>query len=307
MCVHSSRSLTDTNALDQEYISRPTAPAAFWDPPFEHVLGGRDLLREIKGTWLGLTRDGRVAVLTNFREADAGAAQGVLSRGAMVNAYLTPRADDVPNTSDFAQKLINGRGARGAGGFSLVCGKIGSDLAVVSNRMSSDDDIRWIKARGDTIALSNAAYGDHSWPKVELGEQKLRELIRKDSEQELDKAHFIKEAFKVLENDTMPRLQAGATLQEHADNLRKTIFIPPIGRQVRPDTTVVDGAAPIQANDGVYATQKQTVILVEHSGLVTFIEKSLFHGTEQLVNPEVRKFEVQLAKDWQQQENSNEK
>lgn len=46
---------------------RPTAPAHFWE---EHpdLLAGKDLLGG--GTWLGVTKRGRVAWLTNFREVN---------------------------------------------------------------------------------------------------------------------------------------------------------------------------------------------------------------------------------------------
>lgn len=44
---------------------RPTDPAHFWlDNP--DILGGRDAMRG--GTWMGVTRTGRWAFLTNFRE-----------------------------------------------------------------------------------------------------------------------------------------------------------------------------------------------------------------------------------------------
>ncbi len=47
---------------------RPTAPAHFWqDHP--DLLAGKDL--KGGGTWLGVTRSGRVAWLTNFREVHA--------------------------------------------------------------------------------------------------------------------------------------------------------------------------------------------------------------------------------------------
>ncbi len=53
-----------------EFFARPAAPAAWWtDAPW--VFGGRDL--EAGGTWLGVTRTGRFAALTNFRDADGGA------------------------------------------------------------------------------------------------------------------------------------------------------------------------------------------------------------------------------------------
>ncbi|HSW11238.1 MAG TPA: NRDE family protein, partial [Solimonas sp.] len=47
-----------------EFHHRPTAPAAFWaDAPM--VYGGRDLSQH--GSWLALSRGGRVAAVTNVR------------------------------------------------------------------------------------------------------------------------------------------------------------------------------------------------------------------------------------------------
>ncbi|XLR19916.1 hypothetical protein S83_047828 [Arachis hypogaea] len=49
-----------------EFYYRPTEPLGWWAGGI--ILGGRDELGG--GTWLGSTRDGRVAFLTNFREVE---------------------------------------------------------------------------------------------------------------------------------------------------------------------------------------------------------------------------------------------
>jgi uncharacterized protein with NRDE domain len=47
-----------------EFHGRAAAAAGFWrDHP--RILAGRDL--EAKGTWMGLSRDGRFAAVTNYR------------------------------------------------------------------------------------------------------------------------------------------------------------------------------------------------------------------------------------------------
>lgn len=66
-----------------EFHARPAAAAAFWqDPP--GILAGRDL--QAKGTWMGVSRSGRFAAVTNFRGAtEPGAAH---SRGSLVTGFL---------------------------------------------------------------------------------------------------------------------------------------------------------------------------------------------------------------------------
>jgi len=48
-----------------EYYERPSAPPSFWEEAPE-ILAGRDLAAG--GTWLGITRHGRIAAITNYRD-----------------------------------------------------------------------------------------------------------------------------------------------------------------------------------------------------------------------------------------------
>lgn len=66
-----------------EFHDRPAARAAFWDDKPD-VLAGRDL--QARGTWMGVSRNGRFAAVTNYRGGtEPGAAE---SRGALVTRYL---------------------------------------------------------------------------------------------------------------------------------------------------------------------------------------------------------------------------
>jgi uncharacterized protein with NRDE domain len=67
-----------------EFHARPAAAAAWW-PDHPGILAGRDL--EAGGTWLGLTRGGRFAALTNFRDSRQ-RRMDAPSRGALVTALL---------------------------------------------------------------------------------------------------------------------------------------------------------------------------------------------------------------------------
>ena len=67
-----------------EFHARPAAPAAFWDDP-PQILAGRDL--EARGTWMGVSRSGRFAAVTNFRGAHE--PRAAESRGALVARFLS--------------------------------------------------------------------------------------------------------------------------------------------------------------------------------------------------------------------------
>ena len=73
-----------------ELHSRPAAAATFWQDAPE-VLAGRDLVGG--GTWLGVTRGGRFAALTNYRAPEYMKASGGPSRGLLVRDFLTGDGD----------------------------------------------------------------------------------------------------------------------------------------------------------------------------------------------------------------------
>jgi uncharacterized protein with NRDE domain len=66
-----------------EFHARAAAPAAWWQDP--QILAGRDL--SAGGTWLGVTRDGRFAALTNYRDP-ALVQRAAPSRGELVPVTL---------------------------------------------------------------------------------------------------------------------------------------------------------------------------------------------------------------------------
>jgi uncharacterized protein with NRDE domain len=72
-----------------EYFNRPTAPAHFW-PEFPNLLAGKDL--QGGGTWMGITRSGRFALLTNYRDPSRFKADA-RSRGKLVSDFLRSDVD----------------------------------------------------------------------------------------------------------------------------------------------------------------------------------------------------------------------
>jgi uncharacterized protein with NRDE domain len=70
-----------------EFYARPTAPLHWW--PDNDILAGRDL--QAGGTWLGVSRSGRLAALTNHRDPAKQRAEAP-SRGELVSRFLQSEA-----------------------------------------------------------------------------------------------------------------------------------------------------------------------------------------------------------------------
>lgn len=136
-----------------EFYDRPATPADWWnDHP--QVYAGRDLRGG--GTWMGVTRGGRFAAITNIRAPSEKRADAP-SRGMLVADYLTGETSPeqyVERISTHAH-LFNG--------FNLLVGDRGK-LLWFSN--GAQDDERNGKALQPGIyGLSNGTL-DTPWPKV---------------------------------------------------------------------------------------------------------------------------------------------
>ena len=127
-----------------EFFGRPTAEADWW-PGRAGILAGRDL--QAGGTWLGVTRGGRFAALTNFRDPAALVADAP-SRGALVTGFL-----EADWSTGAGLKEIARRGA-GCNPFNILCSD-GAELGVYE---STTAVFCWARiARGMAPLLAQAA------------------------------------------------------------------------------------------------------------------------------------------------------
>jgi uncharacterized protein with NRDE domain len=311
-----------------EFILRPTSRPHWWSSHGQDILSARDLHRAEQGTWLGMTKTGKFAVLTNFRETDTQSeehpVQGERSRGGMVTAWLTGPEDE--NTVDFVHRLLGGEGVKGVGGFLLICGKLRKQLdnarqeleplAIISNRCEKSQDVPWIAGQRDEVyGLSNTSYMDPiTWPKVATGKELLADAVDSAITEGWDEEQLVEKLYSVLSTDTLP-VQKGQGFEEYVPQMRKSIFIPPIGGAEAAKATpkAEDIAAAGEAGPqpitngrkqdatllkdelkqderpdsgtngimtGCYGTHRQTIVLVDWNGNVTFRERALWdeHG-----------------------------
>lgn len=143
-----------------EFFARPTAPAAFWKHS-PQILAGRDL--EAGGTWMGVTRNGRFAALTNFRDP-AQNRSGAPSRGALVAEFLT--GSETPRA---CLERIAMRDSE-YNGYNLLAG--------------DGENLWWSSNMGDSPRqLEPGVYGisnhllDTPWPKVGAGKTALVQAL----------------------------------------------------------------------------------------------------------------------------------
>ncbi len=215
-----------------ELFGRPTARAAWWED-HPDVLGGRDL--DQMGTWLGITRSGRWAAITNFR-GGAAERKDAPSRGGLVGDFLTGRS----STGEYLE-LLQREGGR-YNGYNLLFATGGS-VAYQSNRGAAS-----IEISPGIHGLSNHLL-DTSWPKVVRGKERLAALLA--AQGPLD----IESLFDLL-SDRSPAA---------ADELPATGVGPALERILSP--IFIDG-------DG-YGTRCSTVLLIGRSGDVYFEERDL--------------------------------
>ena len=145
-----------------EYYARATRPMKPW-PEAPQLLAGRDL--EAGGTWLGLTRSGRFAAVTNVRE-DPTRPAWQHSRGELTSGFLL----GAMSAADYARQA-RARGEHYAG-FNLLVGDA-DGFYYCSNRNGAGPR----RLGAGIYGLSNDTL-DTAWPKVETGKAELRDLLR---------------------------------------------------------------------------------------------------------------------------------
>lgn len=260
-----------------------------------------------QGTWLGVTKHGRVALLTNFSERDKGDKTFARSRGELAKLFLTADASESP--AQFAERLVSREGIQDMDGFSLIFGFMQEDddagtrqpLGIISNRTPEAKDTIWVAGDhkhtwGQTCALSNSRYADRAWPKVVEAEKLLEETVQRHAESNSTQQDLVKACFQVLSRDTLPpRNQTAESWANYAHQLRNTIFVPRIVAD--PDKAHLSPEAAGKAGSMIYGTQMQTIILVDRQRNVTFVERTLYdeHAVPLPVDKQDRRFEFTIG------------
>ncbi len=173
-----------------EFFSRPTQQAAFWESADSDnaILAGKDLLAG--GTWLGLSKSGRFSAVNNIRDPSQ-AEQAPRSRGELTLEFLKSdmSAESYSNAliENFAQYA----------GFNLLLSD-GSDMYYVNNL-----EQLVTKLEPGVYGLSNGLLNS-DWPKVNRGRDDLRMLMGNPDSLSTDQLLDMMNHREISKDDNLP-------------------------------------------------------------------------------------------------------
>lgn len=215
-----------------EFYDRDTLPAARWVENAS-IIAGRDGERD--GTWGGITDQGRVAGLTNFR--DGKPFDGFpRSRGQLTADFLGGTCG--------AEEYLKTIEEEYYGGYTLLVGTLTEGLWWASNRAEGIH-----KIEPGIHGLANHLM-DTNWPKVQEGKERMESLMHRV----IDEDTLIENLFQILMNDKQAADEdlPYTGLERELEKLLSSMFV------TTPN----------------YGTRSSTVILAKTSGEIRFVERS---------------------------------
>ena len=155
-----------------EFYSRESQRMHWWQQGTEahgpSWLAGRDAVAG--GTWLGVTKSGRWAAVTNYRETGTMPANPT-TRGRLVTDFLSAKI----SPDEYLASLQ--KHSQQYGGFNLLLGERDS-VSWFSNR--SNDSQGYSELPSGIYGLSNHLL-DTRWPKVDKAKNSLRSVIEQEA------------------------------------------------------------------------------------------------------------------------------
>ncbi|MFN7988352.1 MAG: NRDE family protein [Thermoanaerobaculia bacterium] len=214
-----------------EFLDRPAEAAAFW-PGKGGLLAGRDA--RAGGTWLGLTRSGRFAALTNVRDPRS-FDPSAPSRGALVVGFLEGGDAPIAHLARLAAERVR------RNGYNLLAGEAGR-LAWLSNAGGGPREVG-----AGVHAVSNALL-DTPWPKTRRSAARLSAVLARGDRVDPEELFGLLADREPAPDAELPDTGVGLA----AERLLSPPFI----------------AAP------GYGTRSSTLLLVGRGGRATFVERT---------------------------------
>jgi uncharacterized protein with NRDE domain len=215
-----------------EAYHRPALPLHAW--PDSKIFAGRD--QEALGTWLGCSRNGRLAAVTNFRSGKTPNPQSK-SRGELVTQFLTSEM----SAEDFLQKTARHADAYNAFNLLVFDGQTLIGLESHSGQT--------VTMSAGISGVSNAGF-DTPWPKLTATKTKFEKLRQLDRVSEED-------YFAILGNTQLADLSScpSTGVPQHIEHQLSAVFIKMPGYGTRASSVVQMGSGAISFQERTFDEQ----------------------------------------------------
>ena len=122
------------------------------------------------GTWLGITKDGKFATLTNYKQAQQFVNSSAIGRGYLVPDFL--KGND--SVREYLQRISDG--ADNYNGFNLLLGQLSLHGKTVMGYYSNIEETVINMLSPGIHVLSNKTL-NCSWPKMVYGRKRFSEIL----------------------------------------------------------------------------------------------------------------------------------
>ncbi|CAH2295606.1 Hypothetical predicted protein [Pelobates cultripes] len=232
-----------------EFYHRPAKPADFWGGNNE-ILSGLDMeTGKEGGTWLGISKRGKLAALTNYLQTKIDIhAKG---RGTLVSSFLTSDLDSFSYLKKISAEghLYNP--------FNLVAADFNNTRGDVICYYGSKGEQEPVRLKPGVYGLSCSLL-DTPWKKLQHGKSLFADIIKKS--QDIAREDLVQELIKVMNNED-PQLPDPAIEEQGKE------FVRPI----------LNGYSAVCVRCPGYGTRTNTIVLIDSDGHVTFTERTMLN------------------------------
>ncbi|XP_038055320.1 transport and Golgi organization protein 2 homolog isoform X2 [Patiria miniata] len=233
-----------------EFYERPTKPAEFWDRNSDIISGQDMFVGKEGGTWLGMSRSGRLAMLLNILQPD-GINPDAKGRGSLVSDFLEGSMDGQTYLQGIAKECDS------YNGFNLITVELGNNGSIDANYYTN-----YALEATDPIKLTSGihTFSNHTintaWPKTDHVQTELEKIVQ--NAHSLTKEELTGELLAMMACD-VPLVSSADISTEDMDiskfkeMLKELVFI----------------------KSNTYGTRTTTVILIDAVGNVSFTERTL--------------------------------
>uniref|UniRef100_H3BD25 Transport and golgi organization 2 homolog n=1 Tax=Latimeria chalumnae TaxID=7897 RepID=H3BD25_LATCH len=235
-----------------EFYSRPSKPADFWELNND-ILSGLDMEEGKEGgTWLGITKKGKLAALTNYLEPKVN--PELQGRDCILYHYFS--ASSTVSLINLQEAFRKGRGFPNTSLISVLFSNAKEDLICYYGNKGDPEPI-FLKP--GIYGLSNSLL-ETPWKKLQYGKQLFTEVIRRS--QDLSKDELTEELMKVM-NNSEPQLPDSAIENQGKDHIQ-----PILSRY----------AAVCVQLPGYGTSRTNTIISIDGEGEVSFMERTMLNA-----------------------------